>query len=405
MNNRLNNPARSEGEFIALVALLISLVALAIDAMLPALPQIGTDLGVTHNNDRQQVITVFFIGLGIGQLFYGPLSDSIGRKPAIYGGLVLFMVGNLLSVFANSFELMLLGRLLQGLGAAGPRIVVIAMVRDQYEGRAMAKVMSMVMAVFILVPAMAPALGQGILLVWHWRAIFILFFTMAAIGFIWLLVRQSETLLPEQRTAVSAQRLYRNIREIFLNRIVFGYMIATGFIFAAFVGYLTSAQQIFQELYMLGEMFPLYFAILSIAIGAASLANSRLVMRYGMSALCRWSLVAIVVICGGFFIYAMVLDDAPPLWTFMTCFICSFFAMGILFGNLNALAMEPMGHIAGTAAAVIGSITTIISLVLGAAIGTMFDGSVLPVVGGFAGFGALSLVVMQWTDGKRIAAS
>ncbi len=397
----MRHPARSESEFIALIALLISLVALSIDAMLPALPPIGIDLGVVHENDRQQVITVFFLGLGIGQIIYGPMSDSIGRKPAIYSGLVVFMVGSLLSVFASSFELMLVGRFLQGLGAAGPRIVVVAMVRDRYEGRAMARIMSAIMAVFIVVPAFAPAVGQGLMIVSDWRAIFVLFFAMAAVGFVWLFARQPETLVPERRTPFSPSNLYASAKEVLGNRTALGYMIATGFVFAAFVGYLISAQQIFHELFQAGDSFPLYFAILSFAIGGASLVNSRLVMRYGMRALCKWALIGLICLSSAYLVYAWAVGGNPPLWTFMACFTVGFFAVGILFGNLNALAMEPLGHIAGMAAAVIGSVTTIISMVLGAAIGILYDGSVVPLVAGFAGFGFIALVIMQLTDAAR----
>ncbi len=398
MTDRVTKTARSEFEIIALLALLISLVALATDAMLPALPQIGDELGVTHENNRQQVISIFFLGFAVGQMIYGPLSDSVGRKLAMYGGLAVFMIGSLLSVVADTFQLMLLGRLLQGFGAAGPRIVVVALVRDQYEGRAMARVMSAIMAVFILVPALAPAVGQGVMMLHDWRAIFVLFIGMATIALVWLALRQPETLPSSRRTPFSLRTILRNIGEVLSNRRALGYTLATGMVFAAFIGYLTSSQQIFQDLYQAGDRFALYFAILSLAIGAASLANSRQVMRFGMRALCRWSLLALVGLCGTFFAFALFYNGAPPFWTFMACFMAGFFAIGFLFGNLNALAMEPLGHIAGTGAAVVGSVTTIVSLVFGAAIGAMYNDSILPLVGGFAGFGLLALLIMRWTD-------
>lgn len=392
---------RSEGETVALIAVLICLVALSIDAMLPALPAIGDDLGVPRDNDRQQVITVFLLGLGIGQMIYGPLSDSTGRKPAIYAGLVLFMAGSLISAFAQSFEMMLLGRALQGFGAAGPRIVVVAMVRDQYAGAAMARIMSVVMAVFILVPALAPAVGQGIVIIWHWRGVFAVFFAIAVIGMIWMALRQPETLPPEARRAFSAAVLGRKVAEVFRNRVAFGYMMAAGLIFGAFVGYLTSTEQIFHDIYHLGGLFPIYFAVLALFIGAASLANARLVTRFGMTRLSRWALVTMVVVCGVFSGFALLWDGVPPLWSYMVCYAISFFAIGMLFGNLNALAMEPMGHIAGTAATVIGSMTTLMSLIFGTVIGAMFDGTVVPVSIGFAGLGLAALLVAEWTEAGR----
>lgn len=405
MDSRTASPVRSEGEFIALLALLISLVALGTDAMLPALALIGDDLQVVRENDRQQVISVFFLGLAIGQMIYGPLSDSIGRKPAMYGGLAIFMLGSVLSVVADDFTMMLLGRVLQGFGAAGPRIVVVALVRDQYEGRAMARIMSAIMAVFILVPVLAPAIGQGVMMLHNWRSIFIMFFVMAAVAFLWLAVRQPETLAQDRRARFSFAVILGNIAEVFRNRVALGYMLATGFVFSAFIGYLVSSQQIFQELYLVGDWFALYFAVLSLSIGAASLTNARMVMHFGMRALCRWALVAQVGLFGVFFLYAWMHDGAPPFWSFLVCFALAFFAVGILFGNLNALAMEPLGHIAGTGAAVIGSVTTIISLVFGAAIGAMYNDSVLPLVGGFAGFGLAAMLIMEWTDRIRSAST
>jgi len=282
------------GEFVALTALMMSLVALSTDAMLPALPEIGRDLGVQRSNDNQLIISLLFLGLALGQMVYGPLSDSTGRKPAIYAGFALFISGCLLAFFARSFPMMLAGRVLQGVGAAGPRIVTVALVRDQYEGRAMARVMSFVMTVFILVPVIAPVLGQGLLIVAHWRAIFGVYLGLALITVTWFGLRQPETLVPSQRIPFSLDRIVKAIREIIGNRIAFGYTIAAGLMFGAFIAYLNSAQQVFQEQYGLGRLFPFYFAFLALALGSASFMNARLVMRYGMRSLSRTALLAVV---------------------------------------------------------------------------------------------------------------
>ena len=383
---------------MTLVALLISLVALSIDAMLPALPQMGAELAVVQDNDRQLIVSFLFLGLAAGQLVFGPLSDASGRKPAIYGGLAIFMAGSLLSAFAGDFTVMLIGRLLQGFGAAGPRIVVVAMVRDRFEGRAMARIMSLVMAVFILVPALAPFLGQGVLEIAHWRAIFGIFLALALIGLVWFAWRQPETLPAARRRALTPRRLWSAVAETCRNRTAFGYTVAAGLIFGAFIGYLTSAQQVFQDLFGVGRLFPLFFALLALALGGASLVNARLVMRLGMRALCRWSLLALTGISSALFVYLGLRGGVVPLWQMMTVFLLCFFCIGILFGNFNALAMEPLGHIAGVAAAVIGSITTLISLVLGTAIGALYDGTLLPLAGGFAGLGAASLLVVRWAE-------
>ena len=223
------------GEFITLTALIISLVALSIDVMLPALQQIGGDLGAESANDAQLVITALFVGLALGQVFFGPLSDSIGRKPAINAGLLLFIIGCLISILATEFEVMLAGRLLQGLGASGPRSVTVAMVRDQYEGRAMARVMSLVMAVFIMVPALAPAVGQIILGFAHWRAIFGFMLAVAAVSLVWFALRQPETLAPERRARFSPSRILLAVRETCASRVAFSYTLASGLIFGAFV--------------------------------------------------------------------------------------------------------------------------------------------------------------------------
>jgi len=399
-NNRKPIPF---AEFVALMAFMIALVALSIDAMLPALSEIGHDLGVQRANDNQLIISLLILGMSVGQMIYGPLSDSTGRKPAIYAGVGLFMIGCLFSILATSFSVMLIGRVLQGLGVAGPRIVTIALVRDQYEGRAMARVMSFVMAVFILTPALAPSLGQALVLLAHWRAIFGAFLGLSLIAVIWFALRQPETLAPAQRQPFSLKRIGRAIREICFNRLAFGYTIATGLVMGAFLGYLNSAQQIFQTQYGLGTRFPLYFSALALAIGSASIVNARLVTQYGMRALTGRALQTLGGLSLAFFAIAYGLGGQPPLWALMTYFLISFFCIGMLFGNLNALAMETLGHIAGVGAAVVGSLSTFMAVLLGLLIGQSYNGTVLPLVGGFAILSATSLLVMRWTEsGKQL---
>jgi len=385
-------------EFVVRTALMISLVALAIDAMLPALQEIGADLGVRQENDAQLVLSALFLGMAFGTMVYGPISDSTGRKRPIYAGFVLFVGGCLLSATATSFTVMLVGRFLQGLGAAAPRIVMIAVVRDGYEGRAMARIMSLVMAVFILVPAVAPAIGQGILLVADWHAIFGALLGLALTAVIWFGLRQPETLPPANRTPFSVPLILRAIHETCTHRTAFGYTIAAGLIFGAFVGFLNSAQQIFQGLYGLGSLFPLYFAVLALSIGGASIVNARLVLRFGMRRLSGLALTALSGLSLAFFAVAWAAAGHPPLWALMAYLIAAFFCIGILFGNFNALAMDPLGHIAGVAASVIGSLTTFMSLLLGTAVGRAYDGTILPLVGGFAALGIASFAVMRFVE-------
>ncbi len=385
-------------EFVILIALIISLVALSIDAMLPALPQIAADLKVQQINDSQYVISIFFAGMALGQIFFGPLSDSIGRRTAIIAGFVVFALGCLLSIFATSFEQMLLGRLLQGLGASGPRIVSIALVRDQYKGREMARVMSFVMTVFILVPVFAPAVGQLIITLSSWHWIFAMFLVLALVVAIWFWLRQPETLTRENRIVFSFSRLFLDIRAILRIRAALGYTLTMGFIFGAFIGYLSSSQQIFQVQYALFELFPLYFGILACSIGCASLVNARLVMRYGMRRLSRIALQVICFLSFSFFLFALLYEGHPNLYILMLYMLTVFFFFGILFGNLNALAMEPLGHIAGLGSAVIGSVSTLISVIFGVMIANAYDNTVLPVVVGFAVLGFAGLLTMRWTE-------
>ena len=398
MSRTAAGPALRLGEFVPLIALLMSLVALAIDTMLPALPAIGRDLGVPRPNDTQFVITALFVGLGFGQMLFGPLSDRIGRRPAIHAGLVLFMAGCLVSIFADGFKAMIAGRLLQGIGAAGPRIVTLALVRDQYEGRQMARLMSFVMAVFILIPAVAPALGQGILWLGGWRSIFTTFFAIAAITFAWFALRQPETLPAARRRPFSLRDIGRGILEVLKIRAALGYTLATGCVFAPFVAYLSSAQQIFQDAYQTGALFPVWFGVLALAIGGASLVNGRLVMKHGMHRLSMAATVAFTLASVAAWMLLFAFDGLPPFWLFMAYLLVVFLCCGVLFGNLNALAMEPLGHLAGVGAAVVASLSTFIAVFFGALVGQSFDGTMYVQIGAFAVFGAGTFAAMRWAD-------
>ncbi|MFG0267988.1 MAG: multidrug effflux MFS transporter [Rhodopirellula sp. JB055] len=388
------------GEFVTLMALMMALVALAIDAMLPALPIIGEELGATHANDSQLIVSLLFFGMALGQLFFGPLSDSVGRKPALNAGLGLFIVGSMISLFASSFTVVLIGRFVQGLGVAGPRSVSLALIRDQYHGRSMARVMSFVMTIFILVPVIAPTLGQGILMVADWRAIFVVLAVLALMLFGWFAWRQPETLLPAQRMPYSTRRILHIAREICLHPIALGYTVVAGLVSGAFLGFLSSAPQIFQQQYGLGSLFPIYFAGLASATGVASLLNASLVMRFGMGVLIRRAMLVLAVASAAFLGFAFLHAGSPPLWTTMVYLVATFFAIGILFGNLNSMAMEPLGHVAGIGAALVGSVSTLISVPLGILIGHSYNGTILPLVSGFAVLGALSLLVMRWVESR-----
>jgi len=397
----LKNKKPSFVEFVTIVSLMMSLTALSIDAMLPALPHIGSDLHIPHANDRQLIVSMIFLGLAIGQLFFGPLSDKTGRKPAVYAGYAIYIVGSLLCAISPSFLLLLTGRFLQGIGVSAPRAVTLALVRDRYEGRAMAQVMSFVMTVFIIVPMIAPTLGQGILSFANWRGIFISYILIALSTLTWFILRIPETLAPENRIPFSLERITKSTLDIVRNRIALGYTVSAGLIGGAFLGYLSSAQQIFQEQYDLGEAFPIVFAVIAFSIGLASFLNARLVMRFGMRFLVFLSLRVIFGLgILGLAIVAIVIRQ-PPLWFVMSYLMLTFFFVGILFGNQNALAMEPLGRLAGIGAAIVGSLSTLIQMPLGTFIGQNYNGTILPLIMGIAVLSGISIFVVRWAESTR----
>lgn len=385
-------------EFVILLAMLVSTTALATDIMLPALDVMGHDLGVDDPNSVQLIVSSLFLGFAVGQALAGPLSDSFGRKPVIYAGYVVFTIGCLMSLFAASWEVMIAGRVLQGFGAAAPRIVTMALVRDGYEGRAMARIMSIVMAVFILVPTIAPALGQVVIYFSGWRATFVVLIALGVAAAGWLALRQPETLPMHERRPFSARSIGAGLREIMSSRVAVGNTVALGLIFGVFLSYLSTAQQIFQVAYSTGAMFALYFGMAALSIGGASVVNSLLVMRLGMRHLTRLALIGLAGLSFLFLIPAFGWDGTPPLALFMIWLMAAFFCVGVLFGNLNSIAMEPLGHIAGLGAALIGSLSNFIALPISFYIGHHFDGTVIPLVLGFGIVGILALIVVLWAE-------
>lgn len=386
-------------EFVALMAMMMSLTALSIDAMLPALTEIGTDLGVTEPNDNQLIISTLFLGLAIGQLFYGPLSDAIGRKRSVYIGLVFFSIGCLISIFASNLSVMLLGRAMQGFGLSGTRTISVAIIRDKFKGEKMAQVMSFVMATFILVPTIAPFLGQGILYIAHWRYIFWTILGLGFLLFIWFSTRQQETLAKENRTKFEINKMLAAAKEVFTTRVAIGYTLAAGFISSAFVGFLNSSQQIFQVQFELGDKFPMFFAMIALSVGSASVVNAKMVVKYGMKKMVKWASFGVCLFSFIFLLTILGFIPEPSLLLFMIYLCTTVFCTGILFGNLNSMAMEPLGHIAGMGAAIVGSVSTFISVPFGAYIGLSYDGTVLPLVVGFSIFGVLTILVI-WVSGK-----
>jgi len=388
----MQNKQTFEFEFVALMASLMSIVALSIDALLPALPEIGTALSVQNPNDNQLLVTMIFLGLGFGQLIFGPLSDSFGRKPIVYVGFTLFVVATFICVTTRSFEMMVFGRILQGVGLASPRTLSIAMIRDSYSGNYMAKVLSIVVMVFILVPVIAPTLGQFLLNFYNWESIFYVNLLFGFLVIFWFWRRQDETLSKEKRIKFTPMLFVNGTREFMKHKHAVGFTLVSGFITGSFMVYLSTAQQIFEQQYNLGDMFPIIFASLAISVGLATFLNSRYVVKFGMW---RIAFIGTIAYCIISVLYVILFWSGanPSFEILITFFALQFFAIGFLFGNLRSLAMQPLGHIAGIGAAINGFVSTVMAVPIANYIGSFVSNSVLPLFIGFSIFGILSLLV------------
>jgi MFS transporter, DHA1 family, multidrug resistance protein len=378
-------------EFVALMALLMSLAAMSLDAMLPALPDIRVDLNVFPENAIQAVITSMFVGMGFGQMLLGPLSDSYGRKFAVYVGMSIFIFGTVVCIVAESYSIFLFGRGLQGFGASCARVVCVALVRDLYSGKEMARIMSLIMMTFVLVPAIAPAIGQGVLLIAPWPWIFGILLMLAIGSLAWFAVRQCESHPKSKRSRFQVTMIVHAFKETVMHPISRSYTLIAGVVFGTLIGYLTTAQQIYQEIYLTGKQFPLFFGFLAICVGASSYLNSRLVIKLGMRELTLRSIATFFIFALGLLGATLYAKGLPSLLVFMIFMSGIFLCLGMVFGNLNALALEPLGHIAGSATSVISFVQTLISVFLGSLIGHFYDGTLYSFAFGFAFMGAISL--------------
>lgn len=380
----------SQAEFIVLMAALMSIVALSIDAVLPALPDIGQFLNVADPIDNPKIITSIFLGLGFGQLLFGPLSDSFGRKPIVYVGFVVFVIASIICVVTKSFEMMLLGRVLQGVGLASPRTMTIAMVRDTYSGDYMAKILSIVVMIFILVPVVAPTLGQFLMTHYHWKSIFIFNLAFGVLVLIWFWLRQSETLKPKYKIPFRLAIFKTGTVAFFKIKSAVIYTTLSGLITGSFMVYLSTSQRIFEKQYGMAEEFPIIFASLAIAVGLSTFINSQLVVRFGMKRIVHTALLGFAGIS---IVYLLLygMNDNPGIEVLVMFFALQFFTIGFLFGNLRALAMEPMGHIAGIGSALNGFISTVMAVPIADYIGKYVTDSVAPLFLGFVVCGLVSL--------------
>jgi DHA1 family bicyclomycin/chloramphenicol resistance-like MFS transporter len=380
-------------EFITLMAMMVSITALSLDAVLPILSVVGHDLSIKDANQAQYIIGTLLLGLTLGQLLYGPLADSYGRKFSVYIGLLIFVGGSILSFSATSFSVMLIGRFLQGFGAAAPRISSIAIVRDRFSGREMARVMSFVMAVFIFVPVIAPALGELVMSMSHWRMIFTLFVAMAVFIAAWMTLRLPETLKKHDRHPFNLKEIVKSFKIVVTNKQTLGHTISAGLVFSCLIAYLSCARQVYQDYYHTGHLFAFYFALSALSVGVASLINSAIVRRQGMHRISRLALIALIGVSALFLVANLIASEQIPLSYFMLFAVLAFFTLGLLFGNLNAMAMEPMGHQAGIASSIIGALTSAISTVLGGLVGQAYDMTLIPLTLGFLVMGLAALTI------------
>ena len=388
---------KSELEFIVIMASLMSLVALSIDALLPAITDISNTLKIVDPQDNQLLITMIFLGLGFGQLISGPLSDSFGRKPIIYIGFIVFALASLICVFATNLEMMIVGRILQGIGLSAPRTISIAMVRDRFSGNYMAKVMSFIVVIFILVPVVAPAIGKIMLDLYGWKSIFYSQLIFGFLVMLWLWKRQPETLKPENRRKFKFSLIIEGIKEFIKHKNAIIFTLFSGFITGSFMVYLSASQIIFEQQYDLKEEFPFIFAGLAIGVGLATFLNGTFVMKLGMLKLVHiFTVVFMLVPIVYIFLYYG--ETNPNIYILITFFWVQFFAIGFLFGNTRALAMEPIGHIAGIGAAINGFVSTIMAVPIATYIGGFIDTTALPLFIGFFVCGLISLLLIQYLN-------
>ena len=385
----------SQIEFILLMACLMSIVALSIDAILPALQSIGKSINTVNSSENQLLITMIFLGLGFGQLIFGPLSDSFGRKPVVYIGFFIFVLSSFLCVFATNIETMVAGRILQGIGLSASRTISISMIRDRFEGDYMAKIMSFVVTIFILVPIIAPTLGKLLLDNYGWKSIFYsqLLFGIAVLCWFWK--RQDETLRPEYKIKFSLSIFLSGTKEFIKHRSAIIFTLISGFITGSFMVFLSTSQHIFEVQYGLIKEFPFIFGALAFSVGLSTFINGNLVVRFGMK-----KLVSIFLLLFSIFSVAYVFifygKINPNITVLIFFFVLQFFSIGFLFGNVRSLAMQPLGHIAGIGAAINGFVSTIMAVPIATYIGGYVKTTVLPLFIGFAICGIISLILLSF---------
>lgn len=391
------------GEFVAILALMMGITAFSIDNLLPAFGAITADFPISDPNRVQLLVYAYLIGIGVAQLVYGTLSDVVGRRPAFLAGMVIYAAGCVLALLAPSFETLIAARVVQGVGAAAGRVLAIAIVRDRVEGREMARIMSLVLMVFLTVPILAPAAGSLILMAGSWHLIFAAMLALAVVLTLWFMARMPETLHPAYRKPFSLTAIADGIRVTVTTRRAMGYTLAVGFMTGALMIYIGSAAQIFQtDIYELHEWFPAVFAAVAAVMAVASFLNAALVRRIGMRRLSHSALCGFVLVAAAMLATSAAYDGRPPLLVICGFIAACQFLFALCVSNFNSIAMEPLGAVAGTAASFIGAFTTLMAALLALAIGAMYDSTVLPLASGYLSLGVLTLLSVFWAEKWRL---
>lgn len=387
-------------EFVALIAALMALTALGIDSMLPALPAIGRSVHVATENERQFILTSFILGFGIAQLVHGPLADHFGRKPVLGIALASYVVANIVTAVSASFPLLLIARFIGGVAVAASRVVTVALVRDCYSGRAMARVMSLAYMVFMAAPILAPVMGSTVLVFASWRVIFWIIAGLSAIVVTWFWLRMPETLATSERISLSAGRLVANVRRTLGDRFSLGYTLASTALMGALYGFINSVQQIVYDVLKRPDLLiPIFMGVAS-AIAVSNLVNSRLVVRLGMRPISHGALVVLIVAAGAHLLVTVSGEESVVSFVILQAITMGCFALAN--SNFSAMAMENMGAIAGTASSVQGFIAITAGSIIGAMIGQSFDGSAAPLFAGYLIAGLVALAIVAVTEKGRL---
>ena len=384
----------STAEFVAIMAMLVATVAISIDGMLPALSIIADELTPLRPNNAQMILSFFVAGMAAGTLIVGPLSDSFGRKRIIYYGASLYIFSSAVCVLSPSLEVILISRFLQGVGASAPRVVAQALVRDFYKGREMARISSFIMIIFALVPAIAPLLGSFVMLAFNWRFIFLVFIAFVAVSTMWMAFRIDESVTKKKRIEFNLKQVALAFKEVLSNQMILTSIITLVFAYGIlFIG-IFLIQPVFEQVFNRAATFPYWFATIALLAASSSYVNARLVRKLGMRMLtsiafraqvCFSALVFLVYWLGYF-------QGQFGFFCFLFWMFSIFFQAGLTMGNLTALAMEPVGHIAGTAASLVSAIATIGSVLLAAIVGQFFDGTPAAMIAGVALFATLGAI-------------